>query len=215
MHAHYHLKLNYYHYLLFLLHQHTPIMGVNTITTTLILFTATLLLYFSTVAIATDPCASQSDDSGIIVIPIYGSCSPFKNLSDSWDTTIIDMASKDPLRVEYLFGLDASLRKKRVSSAPIASGQAFNIGNYVVRVKLGTPGQLFFMVLDTSTDEAWVPCSDCTGCSSSTTYSPQASTSYGGALACYSPRCAQARGSLPCSNTGSNACIFNQSYAGI
>ncbi|QCE00708.1 aspartyl protease family protein [Vigna unguiculata] len=190
-------------------------MGINTtITTTLILFTATLLLYFSTVAIATDSCASQSDDSGIIVIPIYGNCSPFKNLSDSWDTTIIDMASKDPLRVEYLFGLDASLRKKRVSAAPIASGQAFDIGNYVVRVKLGTPAQLFFMVLDTSTDEAWVPCSGCTGCSSSTTYSPQASTSYGGAVACYAPRCAQARGALPCPYTGSKACIFNQSYAG-
>lgn len=190
----------------------TNTMAVKHTSTTSILFTA-MLLHLSTIAITTDPC--QGDNSGITVIPIHGNCSPFKNLSTSWDNTIIDMASMDPQRVEYLASLDASLRKKRVSATPIASGQAFNIGNYVVRVKLGTPGQILFMVLDTSTDEAWVPCTGCTGCSSSAAYSQQASTSYGGAVACYSPRCRQVRGAQPCPSTGSNACTFNQSYAGI
>ncbi|KAK7352980.1 hypothetical protein VNO80_18412 [Phaseolus coccineus] len=158
---------------------------------------------------ATDPCASQPDESDLNVIPIYSKCSPFKPpKADSWDTRIVTMASEDPLRVMYLSTL---LAKKTVSSAPIASGQAFNIGNYVVRVKLGTPGQLLFMVLDTSTDEAFVPCSGCTGCST-TTFSPKASTSYS-PLDCSVPQCGQVRG-LSCPATGTGACSFNQSYAG-
>ncbi|CAJ1973991.1 unnamed protein product [Sphenostylis stenocarpa] len=158
---------------------------------------------------AIDPCASQPDESDLNVIPIYSKCSPFKPpKADSWDNRIVTMASKDPLRVKYLSTL---LPQKTVSSAPIASGQAFNIGNYVVRVKLGTPGQLLFMVLDTSTDEAFVPCSGCTGCSD-TTFSPKASTSYG-PLDCSVPQCGQVRG-LSCPATGTGACSFNQSYAG-
>ncbi|XP_027903286.1 aspartyl protease AED3 [Vigna unguiculata] len=158
---------------------------------------------------ATDPCGAQPDESDLNVIPVYSKCSPFKPPKvDSWDTRIVDMASKDPLRVRYLSTL---LGQKTVSAAPIASGQAFNIGNYVVRAKLGTPGQLLFMVLDTSTDEAFVPCSGCTGCSD-TTFSPKASTSYG-PLDCSVPQCGQVRG-LSCPATGTGTCSFNQTYAG-
>ncbi|KAL2340021.1 hypothetical protein Fmac_007961 [Flemingia macrophylla] len=159
--------------------------------------------------VSVDPCASQLDNSDLNVIPIYSKCSPFNPpKTDSWDSRILTMASKDPARVKYLSTLAA---QKTVSSAPIASGQAFNIGNYVVRVKLGTPSQLLFMVLDTSTDEAFVPCSGCTGCSD-TTFSPKASTSYA-PLDCSVPQCGQLRG-LSCPATGSAACSFNQSYAG-
>ena len=141
----------------------------------------TIILIFSVIWLmrvnAIDPCASQADNSDLNVIPIYSKCSPFKppKSDSSWDNRIINMASKDPLRFKYLSTL---VGQKTVSTAPIASGQTFNIGNYLVRVKLGTPGQLLFMVLDTSTDEAFVPCSGCTGCSD-TTFSPKASTSYG------------------------------------
>ncbi|RDX68492.1 Aspartyl protease AED3, partial [Mucuna pruriens] len=186
-------------------------MGVKYIS---IILNAILVYLIPTIAIANETCGSQRDDSEVRVIPILGNCSPFKNESKSWEKSIIDMASKDPQRVQYLSSLLARRWKRSASTAPIASGQAFNIGNYVVRVKLGTPGQLFFMVLDTSTDEAWLPCSGCNGCSSSTTYSPQASTTYGGSVACSAPRCSQVRGALPCSSTASSACSFNQSYAG-
>ncbi|XP_004501630.1 aspartyl protease AED3 [Cicer arietinum] len=158
---------------------------------------------------AIDPCASQADDTDLNVIPIYGKCSPFNPpKTDSWENRVINMASKDPARMNYLSTL---LAQKTISSAPIASGQAFNIGNYVVRVKIGTPGQLFFMVLDTSTDEAFAPCSGCIGCSS-TTFSPNSSTSYG-PLDCSVPQCGQVRG-FSCPATGSGACSFNQTYAG-
>ncbi|KAK7301118.1 hypothetical protein RJT34_11979 [Clitoria ternatea] len=191
-------------------------MSVKFFTTTSLLFIATLILFFSTITIAydDDPCTSQPDDSDITMIPIYGKCSPFKfmNGSNSLENIIINMASKDPQRLEYLSSL---IQKRRRSFAPIASGQAFNIGNYVVRVRLGTPGQQFFMVLDTSTDEAWVPCTGCIGCpSSASTYSPQASSTYGGSVACSAPRCAQVRGAQPCSPGGSTACSFTQSYGG-
>ncbi|CAK9163607.1 unnamed protein product [Ilex paraguariensis] len=118
------------------------------------------------------------------------------------------MASKDPERVTYL----SSLVAQKPTSVPIASGQqVLNIGNYVVRVKIGTPGQLMFMVLDTSNDAAWVPCSGCTGCSS-TMFSPNTSTTYG-SVDCSVPECTQVRG-LSCPATGTSSCFFNQSYGG-
>ncbi|KAK2445496.1 aspartyl protease AED3 [Trifolium repens] len=166
------------------------------------------VIYISNIN-AIDPCASQPDDSDLNVIPMYGKCSPFNPPKvDSWDNRVINMASKDPARMNYLSTLVA---RKTATSAPIASGQSFNIGNYVVRVKIGTPGQLLFMVLDTSTDEAFVPSSGCIGCSA-TTFFPNASTSFV-PLDCSVPQCGQVRG-LSCPATGSGACSFNQSYAG-
>lgn len=173
-------------------------------------FTATLffaLLISSTKAL--DPCSSQSDGLDLSVIPIYSKCSPFTPPKPaSWVDNVIDMASKDPQRLNYL----ASLAAQKTTSVPIASGQnVLNIGNYVVRVQIGTPGQLLFMVLDTSNDAAWVPCSGCTGCST-TTFSPNTSSSYG-SIECSVPQCTQING-FSCPATGSTTCLFNQSYGG-
>lgn len=177
------------------------------------LITITTTLFFALLISTTkavDPCSSESDDSDLSVIPIYSKCSPFTlPKPDSWVKTIINMASKDPQRVKYL----SSLVAQKTTSVPIASGQnVLNIGNYVVRVKLGTPGQLMFMVLDTSNDAAWVPCSGCTGCSTKTLFTPNTSSTYG-SLDCSMPQCTQVRG-LSCPATGSSACLFNQSYGG-
>ncbi|XP_021911550.1 aspartyl protease AED3 [Carica papaya] len=158
---------------------------------------------------AFDPCATQPDASDLSVIPIYGKCSPFTApKSNSWVTTVIDMASKDPERVKYL----SSLVGQKTTAVPIASGQqVLNTANYVVRVKLGNPGQLMFMVLDTSNDAAWVPCAGCTGCSA-TTFQPNTSSTYR-SLDCSMTQCTQVRG-LSCPETGNSACLFNQSYGG-
>lgn len=118
------------------------------------------------------------------------------------------MAAKDPQRIAYL----SSLVSQKGSSVPIAPGQqVLNVGNYLVRAKIGTPGQLMFMVLDTSNDVAWVPCTGCNGCSS-TLFAPNTSTTYG-PLDCSVPECSQVRG-LSCPTTGSASCFFNQSYGG-
>ncbi|KAJ1416383.1 aspartyl protease AED3-like [Sesbania bispinosa] len=129
-------------------------MGVKFTTISFIFFCA-IAIYPSTTTCAHDPCASQPDDSDLTVIPIYGKCSPFQSDPNSWLNTIINMASNDPERIEYLSSLMVLRKRKPVNKAPIASGQAFNIGSYVVRVRLGTPGQLMFMtVMDGMDDES-------------------------------------------------------------
>ncbi|XP_062097849.1 aspartyl protease AED3 [Humulus lupulus] len=157
---------------------------------------------------ASDPCA-QSNGLDLSVIPIYSKCSPFTpTKADTLVNTVINMASKDPQRLKYL----STLAAQKTTSAPIASGQeTLHIGNYVVRAKIGTPGQLLFMVLDTSSDAAWAPCSGCTGCSS-TIFSPNSSTTFS-PLDCSVSQCAQVRG-LSCPVTGTSPCVFNQTYGG-
>ncbi|XP_059631263.1 aspartyl protease AED3 [Cornus florida] len=169
------------------------------------------LLFANTIAF--DPCDSSTsklDGSDLSVIHVYGKCSPFSapKPASSWVNTVLNMASKDPERVSYL----SSLVAQKPTKVPIASGQqVLNVGNYIVRVKIGTPGQLMFMVLDTSNDNAWVPCSGCTGCSS-TVFTPNTSSTYG-EMECSVPECTQVRG-LSCPETGTSTCFFNQSYGG-
>lgn len=176
--------------------------------TTLFLFFA--LLITNTHGVNPSLCSnSKIDNSDLSVYHIYGGCSPFKaQKPQSWPNTVLDMVAKDPKRVAYLDSLAA-----QKTSVPIASGQqVLNIGNYLVRTKIGTPGQLMFMVLDTSMDAAWVPCSGCLGCSSNI-FSPNSSSTFG-SMDCASDLCSQVHGLISCPTTGSGACLFNQSYGG-
>ncbi|XP_074279423.1 aspartyl protease AED3 [Silene latifolia] len=159
------------------------------------------------------PCSeSKPDTSGLSIIHIESQCSPFSTQKpDPWATTVLKMASKDSERVSFL---DSLIKEQKTTSAPIASGQqVLNIGNYLVRATVGTPGQLMFMVLDTSLDAGWVPCSGCLGCSS-TMFSPNTSSTYG-PMDCDSAQCSATtvRG-LMCTSSGPEACQFNQSYGG-
>ncbi|KAK1432260.1 hypothetical protein QVD17_09155 [Tagetes erecta] len=176
---------------------------------------AFVFIAFVSTTRAFDPCPSlkpKTEGTDLSIIHIYGKCSPFDSPkpTSSWTTTVLNMASKDPQRLTYLSSLVST---KPASSVPIGPGQVINTGNYVARVKIGTPGQLMFMVLDTSADTAWVPCSGCTGCSS-TMFSQNTSITYG-SLDCTTAECVQARG-LSCPTAGSTIgnCLFNQSYGG-
>ncbi|KAI3909082.1 hypothetical protein MKW98_013670 [Papaver atlanticum] len=160
---------------------------------------------------ASESCKTSelsSDGLELSVLHMYGKCSPFSPPKhESWLDTVLNMAEKDPNRVNYL------LTQKTVTAAPIASGQVLNIGNYIVRAKLGTPGQLMYMVMDTSNDAVWVPCSGCTGCSS-TVFNPSLSTSFG-SLDCKTTQCTQVRG-LSCPTAAeASPCQFNQTYGGV
>ncbi|XP_010272925.1 PREDICTED: aspartyl protease AED3-like [Nelumbo nucifera] len=183
------------------------VMALSTLSSSFLL---SLLLFSATHAF--DPCSSSSSpsaDSELSVFHIYGKCSPFSTPKrESWVDTVINMATKDPERVTYL----SSLVSRKATSVPIASGQqAMNIGNYVVRVKIGTPGQVMFMVIDTSNDAAWVPCSGCSGCSN-TVFTPNTSSTFG-SMDCKMPECAQVRG-MSCPTADSSPCLFNQTYGG-
>ncbi|XP_047316348.1 aspartyl protease AED3 [Impatiens glandulifera] len=180
----------------------------------------TLLFFTSSTTSTSNPCDVsflKSDPSDLSVIHVYGRCSPFfiaPKTSSGWIDTVMNMASKDPQRVTYLSSLVATKGPKPIS-LPIASGQSFNIGNYIVKAKIGTPPQVMFMVLDTSNNAAWVPCSGCTGCTSTTLFTPNASSTYG-SVDCTLPECSQVRGqSCPSNEIGVTAqCSFNQSYGG-
>ncbi|VFQ62259.1 unnamed protein product [Cuscuta campestris] len=168
-------------------------------------------------AIAGDLCSDENDD--VSIIHIYGKCSPFRlpKSSPSWDNTtfISFLVSNDAERLSYLSERKVSgVQRARATTVPVASGQnVLNIGNYVVRAKIGTPPQLMFMVLDTSRDSAWVPCGCCSG--PAAPFASNASSSYS-SVDCAQPECTRARG-LACPQTGSGGggdCSFNQSYGG-
>ncbi|CAH9121749.1 unnamed protein product [Cuscuta epithymum] len=178
----------------------------------LLILSFLLFLLSNYKSLASQFCDSSKLTSDLSVIPIYGKCSPIHNpdSSSSWVNTVMNMAVKDPQRLSYLSSLTA---RKPGANVPVASAQnIFNVGNYVVRAKIGTPGQTMFMVLDTSSDNAWVPCSGCVGCSSSTVFAPNASATFG-PVGCSVLECTMVRG-LSCPADGSGVCNFNQSYGG-
>ncbi|CAA6659492.1 unnamed protein product [Spirodela intermedia] len=131
------------------------------------------------------------------------------------------MAAKDPARFTYLASLTATAPaappKPKPTIVPIAAGQQVTqTPNYVLRAKLGSPGQLMYMALDTSSDLSWVPCAGCSGCPSATLFNPAASSTFS-SLDCAALQCTQAKG-FPCNTaaTGSPpSCAFNQSYGSV
>ncbi|KAL5992658.1 hypothetical protein ACLOJK_013577 [Asimina triloba] len=174
---------------------------------------ATLLLFllFISTSTAVDPCSSSppnADGSELSILHLYSPCSPFAPARRApWLDTVLNMASKDPNRVTYLSSLVSTK-----TSVPTGPGLLVNqSANYVVQTKLGTPAQPMFMVFDTSSDEAWVPCSGCTGCGPAV-FSPTTSSTFQ-TLDCDTLHCTQVRGqSCPVTSTG--PCYFNQSYGG-
>ncbi|KAG6406207.1 hypothetical protein SASPL_133806 [Salvia splendens] len=80
---------------------------------------------------------------------------------------------------------------------------------YIVRVNIGTPPQQLLVALDTSNDAAWIPCTGCVGCSSST-FDPAKSSTFK-PLPCGSPQCSQNVYDLKYKIQGA-ACGFNTTY---
>ncbi|KAL9305586.1 Aspartyl protease AED3 [Arabidopsis thaliana] len=180
-------------------------------------FFLTLLLPFTFTTATRDTCATAAPDGSddLSIIPINAKCSPFAptHVSASVIDTVLHMASSDSHRLTYLSSLVAG--KPKPTSVPVASGNQLHIGNYVVRAKLGTPPQLMFMVLDTSNDAVWLPCSGCSGCSNaSTSFNTNSSSTYS-TVSCSTAQCTQARGlTCPSSSPQPSVCSFNQSYGG-
>ncbi|CAA7395805.1 unnamed protein product [Spirodela intermedia] len=189
-----------------------------------LLFSSLLLLLASS-ASAAGRCAARLDSSSdISILHAYDDCSPFSvpgTSPSSWFDTVLGMAAKDPARFTYLASLIATAPaappKPKPTIVPIAAGQQVTqTPNYVLRAKLGSPGQLMYMALDTSSDLSWVPCAGCSGCPSATLFNPAASSTFS-SLDCAALQCTQAKG-FPCNTaaTGSPpSCAFNQSYGSV
>lgn len=110
-------------------------------------------------------------------------CSPFTPKTPlPLEHTLLQMHSNDKTRFRFL----SSLATGR-PIAPIAYGS----GNptYIVRASIGTPSQTLLMTIDTSNDAAWIPCTGCVGCSSTTFDSAKSSTFK--SVPCGAPQCNQ------------------------
>ncbi|XP_047339390.1 aspartyl protease AED3-like [Impatiens glandulifera] len=162
---------------------------------------------FTSQTLTTPNCAAVDHlSSGLQIFHINSPCSPFRPKQQiSFEETLFQSQSKDQARLQYLVSLVA----KR-SVVPIASGrqQVVQSPTYVVRVKIGTPPQVFLMAVDTSNDASWVPCDGCVGCPSAV-FSSEKSSSFK-VLGCQAAQCKQVPN--PVCNIGS--CGFNVTYGG-
>ncbi|XP_039135582.1 aspartyl protease AED3-like [Dioscorea cayenensis subsp. rotundata] len=130
------------------------------------------------------------------------------NYAASWEDIILDLASRDESRFLHL----ASLVTTKKTTVPIGSGQQLlaTASTYIVRAAFGTPPQPMLVAMDTSNDAAWIPCSPCVGCPSTTNFIPSMSSSYQ-PIPCGAPQCSP----LPnpsCSPAPGSSCGFNLTY---
>ncbi|GLJ14249.1 hypothetical protein SUGI_0229020 [Cryptomeria japonica] len=115
--------------------------------------------------------ALESETSSLSMIHIQGKCSPFRVPNSTWWRAISDSIKGDTQRYRAMMKGGWRAGKSMVNpqedtSIPLASGQAINTGNYIVKLGFGTPAQSFFTVLDTGSYVAWIPCNPCSDCSS-------------------------------------------------
>ncbi|KAK4774978.1 hypothetical protein SAY86_009913 [Trapa natans] len=152
-------------------------------------------------------CGGADRGSTLRVFHVSSPCSPLKPPGGlSWEESVLRMQAEDQARLQFLTSLAGGVK----SSVPIASGrQIVQSPTYVARVQIGTPEQTMLMALDTSNDAAWVPCSGCIGCASSTVFDPAKSTSFK-AVGCQAAQCQQ----VPNPTCSGSACSFNMTYGG-
>lgn len=175
-----------------------------------------LAFLVSSSAVAYDPCPTRSDASDHLISIVHsnGPCSPFASSkrassSSGWADTLMDVASSsDSQRLAYLSSSSLT-QTPAIGKVPIASGlQKFSRFIFVVRVKVGAfSNQTMYPALDIGSDDTWLPCDGCSGCTSAT-FSTAASPTYV-PLNCSSPQCALLR-ATQCPAT--TACSYNQTY---
>lgn len=140
-------------------------------------------------ASAVDPNCHVTDHGyNLRVFHINSPCSPLKSKAGiSWEDSVLQMQTKDQNRLQYL----SSLVVTKKTSVPIASGrQIIQSPTYIVRVQIGTPPQPMLLAMDTSNDAAWIPCTGCVGCSSSTVFDSSKSTTFK-TVSCQDTQCRQ------------------------
>ncbi|KAK1316639.1 Aspartic proteinase nepenthesin-1 [Acorus calamus] len=166
-----------------------------------------LLLPISTLSGPNPHCtfSGQGSPNTLPVMHVFSPCSPFRPAaSKSWEDTMLELDSEDKARLVYLSNLAVSKK----SIVPLASGrQLLQTTTYIVRANVGTPPQPMLVSLDTSNDAAWVPCTGCVGCSSSTVFAPAKSTTYR-TVPCKAAQCAK----VPNPTCGGATCAFNMTY---
>ncbi|KAL0429167.1 UNVERIFIED_CONTAM: Aspartyl protease AED3 [Sesamum radiatum] len=170
---------------------------------TAILFSLAILFFSLAQGLHPRGCDAPEQGSTLKVFHVNSPCSPFRPRTHlSWQDTVLQMQSNDKARLLYLSSLVAGR-----SIVPLASARAVvQNPTYIVKAKIGTPAQTLLMAVDTSNDAAWVPCTGCVGCSSTTYNSAKSSTFK--PLKCGAPQCSQ----VPNPSCGGATCGFNVTY---
>ncbi|KAJ6831957.1 uncharacterized protein M6B38_346025 [Iris pallida] len=174
-----------------------------------------LVRSYASADLCANPPHSSSGARDLSIFHANSKCSTFSpptSLPIDQFQTVLSSAAKDPSRLIYLSSLVAGTKPTTV---PVASGQQFmQTNNYVLRAKLGTPGQLLFLALDTGSDAAWVPCAGCSSCpAASASFSPPSSSTYK-TVDCASGWCPQFKGPACAAAAQAGSCGYNVSYGG-
>ncbi|KAL8542127.1 hypothetical protein ACS0TY_003113 [Phlomoides rotata] len=175
-----------------------------------LLLSVAILFFTCAQSLHTPICDAPDQGSTLQVIHVDSPCSPFRPKTPlSWQDSVLKMQSNDKSRLQYLSSLLAAATGRARSIVPIASGRAVTQNpTYIVRAKIGTPAQTLFLAVDTSNDAAWIPCTACSGCSS-TLFDPSKSTTFH-SVSCGAPQCNQ----VPNPSCGGTVCGFNLTYGG-
>ncbi|CAA0827203.1 Eukaryotic aspartyl protease family protein [Striga hermonthica] len=123
-------------------------------------------------------------------------------LTPEADTILsLDLIHRDHIRTPYPNPTRQSLlrhrlhrdhRRAQALSAPMLSGFPLGIGEYFVRMAVGTPQKHFYMVADTGSDLVWLQCLPCEYCynQSDALFDPTRSSSFS-PVHCASELCRQ------------------------
>ncbi|KAH9290507.1 hypothetical protein KI387_034624 [Taxus chinensis] len=147
--------------------------------------------------------AIQLGESSFALMHARGKCSPFRLPNATWFATILEAIKGDVYRYQVLTRR-RNTEKLVDEDVPLASGNAVNTGNYIIKLEFGTPGQSFYTAIDTGSDVTWIPCSPCSGCTRQA-FEPSKSTTFN-YLSC---------DSQPCQDLGiscSGNCVRTQRY---
>eukprot|EP00262_Sarcandra_glabra_P003537 TRINITY_DN14273_c0_g1_i1.p1 TRINITY_DN14273_c0_g1~~TRINITY_DN14273_c0_g1_i1.p1 ORF type:complete len:460 (-),score=-10.75 TRINITY_DN14273_c0_g1_i1:234-1613(-) len=154
---------------------------------------------------------------------VHGPCSPFPSSTEPFS----DVLEQDEHRIKALHyrltktsktssnHLSGKLQPESVN-IPLSPGKSVGIGNYIIKIGLGTPAKYSIMVVDTGSSLTWVQCQPCSiychpqvgppfdpSTSSTSKYMP-----------CSSRECfgLQAATLNPSACTRSNRCLYEASY---
>ncbi|XP_059658541.1 aspartyl protease family protein At5g10770-like isoform X2 [Cornus florida] len=108
---------------------------------------------------------------------------------------------------EHLFG-------PNFVSTPVNPGRSVKMGNYYIKIGLGTPSNYYRVIVDTGSSLSWLQCKPCTSCyeQAGSVFDPSASTTYK-SLSCTTSECNSLKlATLYDRCTTSKECQYNVRY---
>lgn len=122
---------------------------------------------------------------------LYSECSPFRPPNRTWESLMSEKIKADVNRLRFLKRSMSNSRSSNIdqeddANVPVKPGS----GEYIINVGFGTPEQSMYTLIDTGSNVAWIPCTQCQGCDTTAAppFDSTLSSSYK-VLDCNSPSC--------------------------